>query len=299
MKRQRRPARGRWTAYWFVLPLAVIVLTFLVYPIVKAALMSVQYWYLPRQSASGNYFVGLKNYQDVFSDRYFQNSMARTLNYTAVTVLARFLLGLMAALFLNEKFSGRGIARALMIIPWAVPEVVACLVWVLMYDKDFGIVNYMLTNIGVMNSGLAYLMDPKITMPAAMVVNVWKGFPFVAVMLLAGLQSIPSELYEAAIVDGANVRQKFLRVTWPSLRPVSIIVFLLLIVWTIRDFGIIYLLARGGPSRATEIMTVYTYQKAFKSFDFGQASASGMVMLLFSMTFTYFYLKMLNRGDQN
>ena len=154
--------RGGGTAYRFVLPLAVIVLTFLIYPIVKAALMSVQYWYLPRQSASGNYFVGLKNYQDVFSDRYFQNSMARTLNYTAVTVLARFPAGPCGGAVSERKIRvAAASARALMIIPWAVPEVVACLVWVLMYDKDFGIVNYMLTNVGVMDSGLAYLMDPK------------------------------------------------------------------------------------------------------------------------------------------
>ena len=297
MKHNNSSLHSQWTGYWFVTPLVIIVVVFLIYPIVKAALMSVQYWYMPKPSPEGNYFVGLENYTAVFTSKYFHRSLQRTTLYIIITVIARFLLGLGTAMLLNVKFPGRALARALVIIPWAVPEVVACLTWVLMYDKDFGIVNHILTNIGILNSNLAYLMNPKITLPAAMVVNIWKGFPFVAIMLLAGLQSIPGELYEAATVDGANAWQKFLKITLPSLKPVSAIVFLLLVVWTIKDFGIIYLLARGGPSRATEILTIFTYQQAFKFFDFGRASASGMIMLIFSMLFTFFYLKMLKGGE--
>jgi multiple sugar transport system permease protein len=297
MKLKSKSLQSRWTGYWFVLPLVIIVSVFLIYPIVKAALMSVQYWYLPKPSPEGNYFVGLENYKYVLTSRYFHNSLKITTLYIVITVIARFILGLGTALLLDVNFKGRSLARALVIIPWAIPEVVACLIWVLMYDKDFGIVNYILTNIGILESNLAYLMNPQITLPAAMVVNIWKGFPFVAIMLLAGLQSIPGELYEAATVDGANVWQRFQKITLPALKPVSVIVFLLLVVWTIKDFGIIYLLARGGPSRATEILTVFTYQQAFKFFDFGRASASGMIMLIFSMLFTFFYLKMLKGGD--
>lgn len=297
MKLKSKSLQSRWTGYWFVLPLVMIVFVFLIYPIVKAALMSVQYWYLPKPSPEGNYFVGLENYKYVLTSKYFHNSLKTTTLYIVITVIVRFILGLGTALLLDVNFKGRALARALVIIPWAIPEVVACLIWVLMYDKDFGIVNYILTNIGILESNLAYLMNPKITLPAAMVVNIWKGFPFVAIMLLAGLQSIPGELYEAATVDGANAWQRFRKITLPALKPVSVIVFLLLVVWTIKDFGIIYLLARGGPSRATEILTVFTYQQAFKFFDFGRASASGMIMLIFSMIFTFFYLKMLKGGE--
>ncbi len=297
MKLKSKSLQSRWTGYWFVLPLVMIVFVFLIYPIVKAALMSVQYWYLPKPSPEGNYFVGLENYKYVLTSKYFHNSLKITTLYIVITVIVRFILGLGTALLLDVNFKGRALARALVIIPWAIPEVVACLIWVLMYDKDFGIVNYILTNIGILESNLAYLMNPKITLPAAMVVNIWKGFPFVAIMLLAGLQSIPGELYEAATVDGANAWQRFQKITLPALKPVSVIVFLLLVVWTIKDFGIIYLLARGGPSRATEILTVFTYQQAFKFFDFGRASASGMIMLIFSMIFTFFYLKMLKGGE--
>ncbi|GAK56969.1 hypothetical protein U27_03933 [Candidatus Vecturithrix granuli] len=297
MKLKSKSLQSRWTGYWFVMPLVMIVFVFLIYPIVKAALMSVQYWYLPKPSPEGNYFVGLENYKYVLTSKYFHRSLKITTLYIVITVIARFILGLGTALLLDVNFKGRALARALVIIPWAIPEVVACLIWVLMYDKDFGIINYILTNIGILDSNLAYLMNPEITLPAAMVVNIWKGFPFVAIMLLAGLQSIPGELYEAATVDGANVWQRFQKITLPALKPVSVIVFLLLVVWTIKDFGIIYLLARGGPSRATEILTVFTYQQAFKFFDFGRASASGMIMLIFSMIFTFFYLKMLKGGE--
>jgi multiple sugar transport system permease protein len=127
------------------------------------------------------------------------------------------------------------------------------------------------------------------------VVNVWKGFPFVAVMLLAGLQGIPNELYEASMVDGSNAWQRMRHITIPMLRPVSMIVFLLLIIWTIRDFGIVYLLARGGPSKATEVFTVYLYQSAFTNFDFGMASSGGMLMLAFALVFSFLYIRMINK----
>lgn len=296
--KSKMKTRKSLTGYLFVLPLVIVILVFLVFPICKAALMSVQYWYMPNVTLEkGNYFVGLDNFVSVLNDSHFVNSVEVTLIYMVVTVVARFLLGLGAALLLNKKFAGRGLARALIIIPWAVPEVVACLVWILMYDKDFGIINYLGMNLGLFSEALGFLTDMEIALPAAMAVNIWKGFPFVAIMLLAGLQSIPSELYEAARVDGANPFQQFRSITMPSLRPVTIIIFLLLIVWTIKDFGICFLLARGGPSRATEILTIYIYKTAFSNFDFGKAAAGGMLMLLFSAIFTVFYMRVLKKEN--
>lgn len=259
--------------------------------------MSFQYWYLVKPKPNGNYFVGIENYKNIISSHYFKNSVGITLIYIAVTVAFRFIIGLFAALLLNTRFLGRGLARALLIIPWAVPEVVATLVWILMYDQKYGIINYLLTNFHFIGSNIGFLIDPKVALPAAMAVNIWKGFPFVAIMLLAGLQSIPQELYEASTVDGANSLQKTIKITLPMLKPVSVIVFLLLVIWTIKDFAIAYLLAKGGPSRATEILTIFIYQTGFKNFDFGEAAAGGMIMLLFSLLFTYFYLKMTKEGE--
>ncbi|GFI44125.1 MAG: sugar ABC transporter permease [Dorea sp.] len=284
--------------YIFLAPLLLIILVFLIVPIAKAAVMSFQYYYIAKPSPDGNYFVGLKNYQAVLTDDYFYNSVKVTLIYIVVTVLGRYVIGFITALLLNTRFLGRGLARALIIIPWAVPEVVACLVWILMYDRDYGIINFLLNNAGILSQNIAYLQDVSIALPAATVVNIWKGFPFVAVMLLAGMQSVSSDMYEAADIDGATWLQKVRYITIPSIKSVSTIVFLLLIIWTIKDYAIAYVLTKGGPSRATELLTIYVQQMGFKYFDFGKAAASGMLMLLVSLVFTYFYFKVVNRGEE-
>jgi multiple sugar transport system permease protein len=281
-------------AYFFVAPLVIVMLAVFLYPIVRVAMMSVQDWYMVRPARNGE-FVGLSNYARMFADRYFKNSITVSVIYILVTVPARFLLGFVTAVLLNNKFRGRAIARALVIIPWAVPEAVTCLVWILMYDKDFGIINSVLRNIGLISHNIGYLQSTGVALSAAMVVNVWKGFPFVAIMLLAGLQGIPDELYEASMVDGSNAWQRMRYITIPMLKPVSMIVFLLLVIWTIRDFGIVYLLARGGPSKATEVFTVYLYQSAFTNFDFGMASSGGILMLAFALVFSFLYIRMINK----
>ena len=287
--------RNRW-AYLFLAPLVIAMLAVFLYPIIKVAMMSVEDWYMVRPARNGE-FVGLANYIRMFKDKSFSNSVSVSLIYILVTVPARFLLGFATALLLNQKFKGRALARALVIIPWAVPEAVTCLVWILMYDKDFGIINSMLRNIGLISQNIGFLQSKGVALNAAMVVNVWKGFPFVAIMLLAGLQGIPSELYEASMVDGSNAWQRLRHITIPMLKPVSMIVFLLLVIWTIRDFGIVFLLARGGPSQATEVLTVYLYQSAFTKFDFGLASSGGILMLLFALLFSFFYIRMINREE--
>lgn len=291
-------SRDTKSGYLFILPLVIILAVFLAYPILKAAVMSVQYWKMMKPSPDGHYFVGAENYVSVFQDSFFWNSVKVTLLYMVVTVAARFILGFVTALALNTKFKGCGLARALVIIPWAVPEVVACLVWILMYDKDYGVINSVLNGMGVLSGNLGWLLDKNLALPAAMAVNIWKGFPFVAIMLLAGLQGIDQEMYEAATVDGASRFQQLRDITWPSLKPVSMVVFLLLIIWTLKDYAIAYLLAKGGPARATEILTIFVQQTAFKYFDFGKASAVGMIMLVASCIFTVLYFRALSKGEK-
>ena len=246
---KKRKIKKKMEPYAFLVPLLLIILVFLIVPIVKAAIMSFQYYYIAKPSSAGNYFVGLKNYQAVLGDDYFFNSVKVTLIYIVVTVLGRYVLGFITALLLNTKFLGRGLARALIIIPWAIPEVVACLVWILMYDQDYGIINFLLNNAGILSKNIAYLQDVSVALPAAMVVNIWKGFPFVAIMLLAGMQSVSSDLYEAADIDGATTFQKIRYITVPSIKSVSTIVFLLLIIWTIKDYAIAYVLTKGRRGR--------------------------------------------------
>lgn len=284
-------------AYLFILPVALCVIVFLLYPILKAAVMSVQYWYLPKPKASGHAFIGMDNYWSVITNKYFKNTVSITLIFTVITVIARYAIGLASALIMNCAFKGRGLARAMIIIPWAMPQVVACLIWSLMYDSQYGIVNYLLLQSHVIAENIAFIDNPATALWSAMVVTVWKGFPFAAIMLLAGLQGISTDQYEACRVDGAHALQTFWYVTLPGLKPVSVVTFLLLIMWTLKDFAIVYALSYGGPMRSTEIITIFIYNTAFRNFDFGMASAAGMIMLVFSLLFTCFYLKALKMED--
>lgn len=285
------------TAYIFIMPIIITVALFLVYPIVKTIIMSFQYWYAARPKVEGNYFVGLDNYSFILKDKNFANSVTRTLSFIIITVGARYLLGLGAAILMNNTFRGRGLVRAMVIIPWAMPQVVASLIWLLMYDGQYGLFNYLLSKFQMIDEAIYFIADKKYAFGATMLLTIWKGYPFVAIMLLAGLQSVPTEMYEACKVDGGNSWKRFFHITLPMLKPISVVTFLLLVIWTIRDFAIVYVMAQGGPSKVTEIMTIYIYRTAFTNFQFGYASAAGVLMLAVALLFTVFYMKATKGGE--
>ena len=285
----------KFTPYLFVLPVIIVFVLIILYPLVKNIWMSFFENYLAKPNAHA--FNNFQNYIDLFKDSVFWKSAKVSGIYISITVVIRFILGFAIALLLNQKLHLRGLARALIIIPWAVPDIVACLVWIQMLDLQYGIINYVLMNLHIIKQPLDWLSSISLSLPAAMVVNVWKGTPWVAIMILAGLQSIPEDLYEAAAIDGANAWKKLVNVTIPLLKPVSITVFLLLVIWSIKDFAIIYILNRGGPVHSTEVMTIYIYQKAFTDLKMGVAAAGGVILLITSMIFTVLYLKFLDKEE--
>jgi len=280
--------------YTLVIPMTVMMLIVVIYPIFKTIGMSFFKNYLAQPGS--NPFVGITNYIKLFGDKNFINSVNITIRYVAITVVARFVLGLIIALLLNENVKGRGIARALIIIPWAMPVVVVCLVFVQMFDFQYGIINYVFITIGIIKEPIKWMSDKDLALPVAMFVNIWKGTPWAAIILLAGLQGIQKELYEAAQIDGAGTFKQFWYVTLPTLKPISLTVSLLLVIWTIKDFSIVYVLNKGGPAHATEHMTIYIYQKAFEGLRMGVSSAAGVVMLTATMIFTIAYLRLLDRA---
>ena len=284
-------------AFLFIAPTVISVALFLIYPILKAVVMSFQYWNLSKPKPDGHYFNELKNYQAIFKDKYFSSSAVKTLIFIGVTVPVRYLIGLGAAVLMNKTFKGRGLVRAMVILPWAMPQVVASLIWILMYDGQYGIINHILMGIRLLDEPISFLANKGYAFGATMLVTIWKGYPFIAIMLLAGLQSIPTEMGEACRVDGGNAWQEFIHITLPSLRPVSVVVMLLLIIWTIRDFAIVYVLTGGGPAKGTEILTIYIYRTAFTNFQFGQACAAGTFMLIVALLFTVFYMKATKGGE--
>jgi len=205
-------------------------------------------------------------------------------------VLIEIVGGLGAALLLNEEFRGRGVARTLTLIPFAMPVVPWALAWVVMLYYD-GIVNQVLLRLGLIHGTVAWLGQSTTALPAVIFARAFKLVPFVQVMFLAGLSAIPDELYEAATVDGASAWRRFRNITLPLLKPVSLVTTLILAVWHINDFAIVWVMTQGGPSNATELIVINAYKVAFEAFRFGESSAIGVVLLVFSLLFGVLYLK--------
>jgi multiple sugar transport system permease protein len=206
-------------------------------------------------------------------------------------------IGLTTALLLDRRFPGRAAVRALFILPWAIPFVAAALIWGWIFDYEYGVLNYLLRTTGVVDHKINFLLGCPIALASLTGVSVWKLFPLGTVMFLAGLQTIPAEYYEAAKVDGADLLQSFHYITLPGLRNVSIVLTLLITIWTFgRAFTIIFLLTEGGPAGCTENIVIRTYLEAFKFFHIGTASALGTIVLAISLAFSLAYLAFMHRS---
>jgi multiple sugar transport system permease protein len=241
-------------------------------------------------------FVGLDNYRRMATSADFWSALRVTAIYTAVVVAGGYLLGLVTALLLHRPFRGRGVARTLAIMPWAVPSVVAVLVWTWIFDTNYGVLNYVLRSVGAVSKGVPWLEHGGSALVAVIVVSVWSLYPVAVTMLLAGLQAISEDLYEAAAVDGAGRWQRFRYVTWPGLAPVNLVLFLLLgLLAFTRVVTIIYVMTGGGPGRATETLPLQTYLEAFKYRELGYASAVGTSVLVLALLFSGLYLRLARR----
>jgi multiple sugar transport system permease protein len=282
-------ARRQLTAFLLLLPAMVVLALALFYPIgvaIYSSFFDVEILNLDQQR-----FVGLANYARLITAASFWGSLGVTVIYTAVTVAGTYAVGLVSALLLRRRFRGRVVARAITVMPWAVPQVVAVLVWSWMLDANYGVVNYFLRVTHLIGHNLGWREEPHLAMAAVLFVTVWGLYPVATVMLLAGLHAIPEELYEAAAVDGAGGLGRFRHITLPGLAPVNLVLVLLLVLMAFtRVVTIIYVMTGGGPSGATETLPIQTYLQAFKFFHLGYASALGTVVLLIAVAFTVVYL---------
>jgi multiple sugar transport system permease protein len=282
----------RWLPYILILPAITIVAGTLLLPCLNVVIMSATEWYLfaQRTGVEGHPFVGLTNYVAVFKSSLTWKALDTTVVFVVACVLIEIVGGLGAALLLNEEFRGRGVARTLTLIPFAMPVVPWALAWVVMLYYD-GIVNQVLMRLGLIQGTVAWLGQSKTALPAVIFARAFKLVPFVQVMFLAGLSAIPDELYEAATVDGASAWRRFRNITLPLLKPVSLVTTLILAVWHVNDFAIVWVMTQGGPSNATELIVINAYKVAFEAFRFGESSAIGVVLLVFSLLFGVLYLK--------
>ena len=276
------------TGYLYLVPVAVCLGGTIVFPILKAMHMSLYHHVLFKPQEYG--FIGLANYRHLLRDATFW----LTLWNSFVWVFGSFA----AALLLHQSFRGRAFVRTVTLLPWIVPGVVVALVWEWLYQPNYGVINDVLLRLGVLRDRVAWLSDPGLAMGAVIATNVWRGVPFFAIMLLAGLQAIPDDLYEAARVDGAPVTQRFWHITLPLLRPIVIVATATRIIWTFNYADLIFVMTSGGPANATQITSTYTLLMAYANLDFGYAATLSVVLLVVMLVFTVLYLR-VTRGIES
>jgi arabinogalactan oligomer / maltooligosaccharide transport system permease protein len=242
-------------------------------------------------------FVGLANYTRVLTDGTFLSRLGWTAVWTLGCTVLHVSLGLGLALLLNRRLRFRSLYRVLLVLPWAVPPFVSAFIWRYLYNSDYGVFNAMLRAAGL--PAVGWLDDPTTAKVAVVAVNVWLGVPFMMLALLGGLQAVPRELYEAAAVDGATPWQRFRHITLPGLRPVSRTVVLLGTIWTFNQFGVIYLVTRGGPGDSTEILVTYAWRDAFEGIrDYSGSAAYGVLILLLLVAMVAAYRRVLRRQGE-
>lgn len=274
-----RPSRRHWLGYMLLAPAVILMVTFVAYPLFVSFDISFQNVNIVRFDQPRRPFT-TANYERLFYSPEFWNAVYVTFKLVVVVTLSCFALGLGTALLVNNSFKGRPIARLLVALPWAIPEVIAVVIFAWLFDSSFGLINWLLIQLNLIGVPVNWFSTPGAAFAAVAVVMVWKGYPFVSIMALAGLQSIPEDYYNAAKVDGASAWQRFVHITIPSLMPILGVSMILTMLWVFRDFSIIYTLTGGGPLGSTETLAIMTYEQAFGFFRMGYASAVGIITLI-------------------
>lgn len=282
--------KGRERLAWALLaPTLLVILLVALYPL----LQTLYYSFTDARLASvrPTHWVGLTNYTELLSDRRFLNSVALTVRFTAVTVVAEFVLGLAIALIINSGFRGRGLVRAAVLIPWAIPTVMSTQMWKWMYHDVYGVINDFLMRVGAIDVPLAWTADPRLLFWAICAVDIWKTTPFVALLLLAGLQTLPEDIYEAASIDGANPIQQFWALTLPLLRPTILVTLIFRTLDALRAFDVFYVMVGNRPRFQT--MAVLNQQVLVDFSRVGEGSALSVAIFLLIAAFVWAYMKLL------
>mgnify|MGYP001812305040 FL=1 len=279
--------------YALLSPAVLVTLTIVFFPMIQAVWMSFHDYVLFRPKDIS--FVGLKNFIAAFNDEVFWISLRHTIVWIGITVPAQLFLGLCTALLLNQKFFWRPVARALIIIPWALPSVVIALMWVWIYDSNYGILNDLLLRANILKTAIPWLADPDTALYAIILTLTWQGFPFFAVMILAGLQSIPTSYYEAASIDGASNFRQFWHITLPGISGVVFTAVLLRIIWVANSIDVIFVMTGGGPGYATYTLPLYAFIKARTGLDFGYGSAIAVLFAIMLLSVVAIYLRRVSR----
>lgn len=278
--------------YLLVAPVVILMLGLVAYPFCVA----VGYALTDRTLADPGVFVGLDNFIDLFDNQIYLQTLRNTVIFTAGSVAMRLVFGVGLALLLNEHFRFRRLIRSAVLLPWIVPTVLGTMAWLWMFNPNFSVLNWMLVHAGLMKDGFNWLTNPDLALFCVTLVNAWRGTPFMAITVLAGLQAIPQDLYDASAIDGAGKFQRFRYVTLPLVMPVLLTALVLSIIWTFSDFGIVYGLTKGGPMNATQVLATLSFQQGLAAGNIGEGAAISLTMLPVLLILIIWQLRRIRRS---
>lgn len=282
--------KSKMLPYLLLLPCFLVVIILYGYPMVLTFINSFNRVNLLTGSSD---FIGLANYKAIFKDPQFYKSLSVTVKYTIITVFLKIFLGFLLAYLLSSNIFAKKQFRFLVLIPWAIPQVAVSTLWKWILDGRYGYINYFFMKLGITKSPILFLSDPKIALYCAAFVDAWLGISFVSMMFLAALEQIPTSLYEAAEIDGANKRRQFFDITLPGIKHTFVTILILVTIWTFNSFNVIYVLTQGGPMRSTETLIIKIYQEAFSRFNIGASSALTMIVVVILSLMTFIYSRRL------
>ena len=284
------------TPYGYLLPTIILLFILLVIPVI----MVIGYSFFDNVIVNKNpVFVGLKNYATVLHDKNFWNAINNTLFFVVVSMVAHLVIGMIFALVLNTRYLGnktKGIFRVIYALPWMFTASVIAILWRMMLDPS-GVLNYLMMTLHITSDKVSFLATRSIALQAVTLINIWSGYPFYMISILAGLQGISTDLYEASSLDGANTIQTYLRITLPQLKPILISLLMLDFVWTLQQFALIWMTTGGGPVNATETVSTYIYKQAFTKYQYSTASTGAVLLLIVCSIVGVLYVRQQRSED--
>jgi multiple sugar transport system permease protein len=281
----------RYTPYFYILPAGVFLAAIMGFPIIFSIIISFEKFNLATLASKQAPFIGFENYVAVVTNPDFGNALAHSLIFTFFSILFQFTIGLGLALLFSRAFPLHNIMRGLLLSGWQIPSVVTGTLFLWLFNLDYGLINFILTSAGAITEPIGWMITADKALISVIIANIWLGIPFNTILLSAGITSLPEDVYEAATVDGANGLQKVLYITIPLLRPTIFAVLMLGFIYTLRVFDVIWIMTKGGPGTATEVLPTLAYRLSFIHFDFGQSAAVAVITLVILMSAAVLYLR--------
>jgi len=282
----------KFTPWLFLAPVIISLVLLFGYPLIRSIFMAFQNYKLT--APNDVYFIGFENFKKVFAAGELGLIAKNSIQWVVISVAGQALLGMILALALKKKFTGRGIYQSIVFLPWAVSGFVVGLIWRFSFNGEYGIVNNLLLKFGLVDEKVSWLSTPGLSLAVPIIAMMWIGIPFFAINILASLQSISADIYEAADVDGCGAIRAFFTITIPFIKPTLITTILLRTIWVFNSFDLIMVITDGGPANTSQTLTSYMYAKAFGNYDLGQAAALGVILMIFLSLYALLFLKVTN-----